>query len=326
MTTRRRSGVRFEPHGIRIPRVSTQRGRPVEAAASRGATFGSFGPRCPNRAVTDAFHTAGLAQLVEQLPCKHQVVGSSPSAGTIDINDLAAIKSLSTKVLRQREGDRGVLSDSRESHMASTSRGPGWGSGTGHETTRTGGKRLHFALTAAQVKTMREPARYRDGAVSRSRERSRPGTDSTTPPSSSRPSCPAIKPSARPTERFTEVADAIAIAIVRDYRAAPALHLAFESQVLTAAGPSESRPATLDEIDVDAATWVISASRMKMARIHRARSADNGGIFRVAGAGRREPRRVELIQRATSRDPIPRPRLEHEPGAPPSPRACGLWS
>ena len=25
---------------------------------------------------------AGLAQLVEQLPCKHQVVGSSPSAGT----------------------------------------------------------------------------------------------------------------------------------------------------------------------------------------------------------------------------------------------------
>ena len=26
---------------------------------------------------------AGLAQLVEQLPCKHQVAGSTPAAGTI---------------------------------------------------------------------------------------------------------------------------------------------------------------------------------------------------------------------------------------------------
>ena len=28
-------------------------------------------------------HPAGLAQLVEQLPCKHQVAGSTPAAGTI---------------------------------------------------------------------------------------------------------------------------------------------------------------------------------------------------------------------------------------------------
>ena len=32
---------------------------------------------------------AGLAQLVEQLPCKHQVVGSSPSAGTILVSRTA---------------------------------------------------------------------------------------------------------------------------------------------------------------------------------------------------------------------------------------------
>ena len=36
---------------------------------------------------------AGLAQQVEQLPCKHQVVGSNPSAGTKQNSDLPSILS-----------------------------------------------------------------------------------------------------------------------------------------------------------------------------------------------------------------------------------------
>ena len=63
---------------------------------------------------------------------------------------------------------------------------------------------------------------------------------------------------------------AAAIATVRDSKSAqPAVRLAFEFLVLTAARSGEVRLATWAEIDRAGAVWTISASRMKAKREHR---------------------------------------------------------
>ena len=51
---------------------AAERGFYLWCAASAGRAGGAMGNSL-----------AGLAQLVEQLPCKHQVAGSTPAAGTI---------------------------------------------------------------------------------------------------------------------------------------------------------------------------------------------------------------------------------------------------
>ena len=63
---------------------------------------------------------------------------------------------------------------------------------------------------------------------------------------------------------------ASAIETVRDSKSAqPAVRLAFEFLVLTAAQSGEVRLATWDEIDTAGAVWTISAARMKAKREHR---------------------------------------------------------
>ena len=63
---------------------------------------------------------------------------------------------------------------------------------------------------------------------------------------------------------------AAAIETVRDSKLAqPAVRLAFEFLVLTAAQSGEVRRATWDEIDTAGAVWTISAARMKAKREHR---------------------------------------------------------
>ena len=63
---------------------------------------------------------------------------------------------------------------------------------------------------------------------------------------------------------------AAAIETVRDSKSAqPAVRLAFEFLVLTAARSGEVRLATWDEIDAAGAVWTISAARMKAKREHR---------------------------------------------------------
>ena len=62
---------------------------------------------------------------------------------------------------------------------------------------------------------------------------------------------------------------AAAIATVRASRYKPAVKLAFEFLVLTAARSGEVRFATWDEIDRTDRVWAISATRMKMKRDHR---------------------------------------------------------
>ncbi len=60
-----------------------------------------------------------------------------------------------------------------------------------------------------------------------------------------------------------------ALAKVRESGFSPTVRLAFEFLVLTAARSAEVRGAAWSEIDLEAATWVIPASRMKAAREHR---------------------------------------------------------
>ncbi len=60
-----------------------------------------------------------------------------------------------------------------------------------------------------------------------------------------------------------------AIAAVRGSNVAPMLMLAFEFLVLTAARAGEVRFAAWNEIDLEAATWTVPASRMKAGRAHR---------------------------------------------------------
>ena len=66
---------------------------------------------------------------------------------------------------------------------------------------------------------------------------------------------------------YGEVADAIAA--VKRSHATPAVKLAFEFLVLTAARVGEVQGATWDEIDLRAKTWLVPASRMKGGREHR---------------------------------------------------------
>ena len=66
---------------------------------------------------------------------------------------------------------------------------------------------------------------------------------------------------------YSEVSGAIAT--VRGSNVAPVLKLAFELLVLTAARAGEVRFATWSEIDLEAATWTVPASRMKTERAHR---------------------------------------------------------
>ena len=60
-----------------------------------------------------------------------------------------------------------------------------------------------------------------------------------------------------------------ALRIVASSNAWPGTKLAFEFLVLTAARSGEVRGATWDEVDLEAATWTIPASRMKSGREHR---------------------------------------------------------
>ncbi|MCY3842462.1 MAG: tyrosine-type recombinase/integrase [Acidobacteria bacterium] len=62
---------------------------------------------------------------------------------------------------------------------------------------------------------------------------------------------------------------AAAIETVRDGSAQPAVRLAFEYLVLTAARSGEVRLATWDEIDTAGAVWTVPAARMRAKREHR---------------------------------------------------------
>ena len=62
---------------------------------------------------------------------------------------------------------------------------------------------------------------------------------------------------------------AAALESVRDGSAQPAVRLAFEFLVLTAARSGEVRLATWDEIDTAGAVWTVPAARMKAKREHR---------------------------------------------------------
>ena len=62
---------------------------------------------------------------------------------------------------------------------------------------------------------------------------------------------------------------AAAVETVRDGSAQPAVRLAFEFLVLTAARSGEVRLATWDEIDTAGAVWTVPAARMKAKREHR---------------------------------------------------------
>ena len=71
-----------------------------------------------------------------------------------------------------------------------------------------------------------------------------------------------------PALPYDQVADCIA-KVNSSQRASHSSKLALEFLVLTAARSAEVRKATWDEIDVEAATWTVSASRMKANREHR---------------------------------------------------------
>ena len=71
---------------------------------------------------------------------------------------------------------------------------------------------------------------------------------------------------------YAEVADAVAK--VRKARVWPLTPLAMEFLILTAARSGEVRGMTWDEIDMNAATWTIPASRMKAKREHRVPLSD----------------------------------------------------
>ena len=80
----------------------------------------------------------------------------------------------------------------------------------------------------------------------------------------------ARQPNGKTAQRsllYAEVAGAVAT--VRASHATPALKLAFEFMVLTAARSGEVREATWNEIDLEAATWTVPASRMTAEREHR---------------------------------------------------------
>ena len=78
---------------------------------------------------------------------------------------------------------------------------------------------------------------------------------------------------------------AAAIETVRGGSAQPAVRLAFEFLVLTAARSGEVRLATWDEIDAAGAVWTVPATRMKAKREHRVPLC--GRAMEVLGDGNR---------------------------------------
>ena len=92
---------------------------------------------------------------------------------------------------------------------------------------------------------------------------------------------------------------AAAIETVRAGSAKPAVRLAFEFLVLTAARSGEVRLATWDEIDTAGAVWTISAARMKAKREHRVplcrRALEILDAARALGEG---PRRLVFPMRS----------------------------
>ena len=93
---------------------------------------------------------------------------------------------------------------------------------------------------------------------------------------------------------------AAAIETVRDSKSAqPAVRLAFEFLVLTAARSGEVRLATWDEIDATGAVWTIAAARMKAKREHRVpvcgRALEILDAARMLGDG---PRRLMFPMRS----------------------------
>ena len=81
------SCMRFDRQEARIRTDSARYGERSGRAAGVGSSPRRHPPRCSFFGApwhdADNVDTAGLAQLVEQLPCKHQVVSSSLTAGTI---------------------------------------------------------------------------------------------------------------------------------------------------------------------------------------------------------------------------------------------------
>ena len=87
-----------------------------------------------------------------------------------------------------------------------------------------------------------------------------------------------------PALPYSEVADALAA--VRASQATAATKLAFEFLILTAARSGEVRLATWAEIDMDAATWIVPAERMKAGREHRVPLSPAAlAVLRQAAAG-----------------------------------------
>ena len=71
-----------------------------------------------------------------------------------------------------------------------------------------------------------------------------------------------------PALPYAEVADCIA-KVKASRRASLSSRLALEFLILTAARSAEVRKATWDEVDMDGATWMLPAERMKANREHR---------------------------------------------------------
>ena len=61
----------------------------------------------------------------------------------------------------------------------------------------------------------------------------------------------------------------VALQAVRESTASPSVRLAFELLALTASRSGEVRGMNWDEVDMDAATWTIPATRMKAGKLHR---------------------------------------------------------
>ena len=101
---------------------------------------------------------------------------------------------------------------------------------------------------------------------------------------------------------------ATAVAMVRASDGAPAVKLAFEFLVLTAARWGEVRGATWDEMDTTAHVWTIPANRMKAKRDHRVplcrRATEVLDAARTLGDGS-----GPLVFPAKSRTPLPEKKL-----------------
>ena len=95
-----------------------------------------------------------------------------------------------------------------------------------------------------------------------------------------------------------------AIQAVRASRASAPVKLAFELLVLTAARSGEVRLATWDEMDLDAAVWLVPGARMKAKRDHRvplSEASARDPRRRAEPARRRRPRVPQSARQAALR-------------------------